>query len=301
VVLNSFELNTLTKLYQPHNPGRRCLSIFMSTVTLICTLITVSILITIVFYIVNKGIEQWHWDLFTQLPPSAGMTGGGIANALIGTVWVVTIGSTIAFPTGILAAIYLAEFAQATPLTQGLRLATLVLSGLPSIIAGVFVYGLLVATGITGFSAIAGGVALAVLMLPIVTRFSEEAIRLVPQDLRWGAIALGASQSQVILGIVLPAAAPAILTGILLALSRAVGETAPLLFTALNSSFWPQGLWEPTPTLSVLIYHYATSPFAAQKELAWAAAFVLVFSVLITNLLSRFILFLTFRSGSIKS
>ena len=118
MVLNSFELNNLNKLYKPHNLGRRCLSILMSTVTLFCTLITVSILITIVFYIVNKGIKQWHWDLFTQLPPSAGMTGGGIANALIGTVWVVTIGSTIAFPMGILAAIYLAEFGKATPLTQ---------------------------------------------------------------------------------------------------------------------------------------------------------------------------------------
>ena len=203
----------------------------------------------------------------------------------------VGIGGAIAIPLGLLAGIYLAEFDRPRRLAQLLRGAVLVLSGVPSIIAGVFAYGALVATGIVGFSAIAGSVALAVLMLPIIARFSETALHQVPQEQRWAAIALGASPTQVIAGIALPAAAPGLISGIMLAIARALGETAPLLFTALNSDYWPQGLLQPTPTLSVLIYNYATSPFPDQQQLAWAAALVLVLAVLLLNSLVHWIVY----------
>jgi phosphate transport system permease protein len=184
-----------------------------------------------------------------------------------------------------LAAVYLSEFSSGE-VARWVRFATNVLSGVPSIIAGVFAYGLFV-VNMGGFSAIAGGAALAVLMLPTIVRTTDEALQIVPQDIRWASVGVGASNYQTVLQVVLPAAIPAILTGVTLAIARAAGETAPLIFTALNSPFWPAGFDKPTPSLSVLVYNFATVPFKAQKELAWAASLILVCMVLLTSILSR--------------
>jgi phosphate transport system permease protein len=250
-----------------------------------CLAITILPLFAVLSYVAFQGFNRLNLDLFTKLPPPPGLSGGGIANAILGTFMTVGIASLIAVPVGVLAAVYLSEFSSGE-IARWVRFATNVLSGVPSIIAGVFAYGLLVVT-MGGFSAVAGGVALAVLMLPTIIRTTDEALQIVPQDIRWASVGVGASNYQTVLQVVLPAAIPAILTGVTLAVARAAGETAPLIFTALNSPFWPKGILEPTPSLSVLVYNFATVPFKAQKELAWAASLILVFLVLLTSVLSR--------------
>jgi len=248
--------------------------------------ITLLPLFTVLFYVISQGFGRLNLDLFTKLPPAPGLTGGGIANAIQGTIITVGIGAAIAIPFGVMVAIYISEFSDGNKLGQSVRFASDVLSGVPSIIAGIFAYGILVATTGT-FSAIAGGVALSVLMLPTIVRTTLEALKIVPQDVRWASVGIGASNYQTVLKVVVPAALPAILTGVTLAVARASGETAPLIFTALNSPFWFTGVWEPTPTLSVLVYNFALVPFIPLKELAWAGALILVLMVLTTNILAR--------------
>ncbi|ASC70413.1 phosphate transporter permease subunit PtsA [Halomicronema hongdechloris C2206] len=250
-----------------------------------CTVLTLLPLLAIVIYGVSQGCHRLDAALVTQLPPAAGLEGGGIGNAILGTLMVIGMATLIAAPVGILR-VYLSELAGDTPLTRWIRRAARILSGVPSIITGMVAYGVLVVTGVLGFSAMAG-VALAILMLPTLVLTTDAALQGVPQDLRWAAASLGASEAQTVLQIVLPQALPGIVTGLLLAIARAAGETAPVLFTALNSSLWPQGWLEPTPTLAVLIYDFSTSPFPAQQELAWAAALMLITLVFITNLLLR--------------
>ena len=250
-----------------------------------CLAIALLPLFAVLYYVTAQGFNRLNLDLFTKLPPPPGLSGGGIANAIVGTLMTVGIGALIAIPFGVLAAVYLSEFSKGES-ARWIRFATNVLSGVPSIIAGVFAYGLLVVT-MKGFSAVAGGIALSVLMLPTIVRTTDEALQIVPQDIRWASVGVGASNYQTVLRVVLPAALPAILTGVTLAVARAAGETAPLIFTALNSPFWPKGLLEPTPSLSVLVYNFATSPYPAQKELAWAASLILVLLVLLTSILSR--------------
>lgn len=257
----------------------------MTAVAGACLATTLLPLFAVLIYVTIQGFNRLNLDLFTKLPPPPGLSGGGIANAIVGTFMTVGIASLIAVPFGVLAAVYLSEFSRGQ-IARWVRFATNVLSGVPSIIAGVFAYGLIVVT-MGGFSAVAGGVALAVLMLPTIVRTTDEALQIVPQDIRWASVGVGASNYQTVLQVVLPAAIPAILTGVTLAVARAAGETAPLIFTALNSPFWPKGILEPTPSLSVLVYNFATVPFKAQKELAWAASLILVFLVLLTSILSR--------------
>ncbi|WP_084202443.1 phosphate ABC transporter permease PstA [Rubidibacter lacunae] len=242
-------------------------------------------LFAVLIYVLIKGGARLNLDLFTQLPPAAGLQGGGIANAIVGTIVLLAIASGISVPVGILAAVYLSEFSN--PRTaRWIRFGTNVLSGVPSIIAGIFAYGLVVI--VTGtFSAIAGGVALSVLMLPTIVRTTDEALQLVSQEVRWASVGLGASDYATVLKVVIPAATSAILTGVTLAIARAAGETAPLIFTALFSFFWVQGVMEPTPSLAVLVYNFAIVPFKDQQELAWAASLILVLLVLLTSILSR--------------
>ncbi|NBD34064.1 MAG: phosphate ABC transporter permease PstA [Cyanobacteria bacterium] len=266
---------------------RRLRDRLLSVLAGVFCLITLTPLLAVLFYIGKQGIERIDLDLFRELPPAAGMTGGGIANAILGTLLVIAIATLIATPIGILTGIYLSEFIQHRSLRQGMQLIVNVLSGLPSILAGVFVYGVLVVNGILGFSAIAGGIALSVLMLPLIIRTTENAFSSVSQEIRLAGASVGATRFQVLRGVILPLAFPGVLTGILLSIARSAGETAPLLFTALNSSFWPQGLLEPTPTLSVLIYNFATSPFPAQQSLAAAAALILISLVLVASVLAR--------------
>jgi len=254
----------------------------LSFIAAIFTLMTLTPLLAVLLYVGKEGIQYISLDLFFKLPPAAGMTGGGIANAILGTLLVVAIATVLATPIGVLTGIYLSEFCPNQTFRWGMQVAVNVLSGLPSILAGVFVYGILVINNLLGFSAIAGGIALSVLMLPLIIRTTENALDRVCSDLRFATASVGANPFQRVRGVILPVAFPEILTGILLSIARSAGETAPLLFTALNSSFWPQGLLEPTPTLSVLIYNFATSPFPEQQSLAAAASLILVLLVRVT-------------------
>lgn len=272
-------------LKKSQSSPRAIFNIGMTVLAGACLAISLLPLFAVLFYVAGKGASSLNLDLFTKLPPPPGLSGGGVANAIIGTLLTVGIATLIAVPFGVLAAVYLSEFSKGQT-ARWIRFATNVLSGVPSIIAGVFAYGLIVVTMGT-FSAVAGGVALAVLMLPTIIRTTDEALQIVPQDIRWASVGVGASNYQTILSVVLPAAVPAILTGVTLAIARAAGETAPLIFTALNSPFWPQGLFKPTPSLSVLVYNFATVPFKGQQDLAWAASLILVFLVLLTSVLAR--------------
>ncbi|AUC59673.1 ABC-type phosphate uptake system permease component PstA [Cyanobacterium sp. HL-69] len=270
---------------------RTILGNIMTAISALCVIITVIPLVAVIYFVLIQGFSRLNTDLFTKLPPPPGLTDGGLANAIIGTLVVVGIATVIAVPFGVMAAIYLSEFSANNKTALTIRFATNVLSGVPSIIAGVFAYGLLVSSGIIGFSAVAGGVALAVLMLPTIIRTTDEALKIVPQDVRWAALGVGAYNYQTVIKIVLPAALPGIITGVTLAIARAAGETAPLLFTALYSNFWPnvsaQGFLEPIATLAVLVYNFAIVPFPAQNELAWAGALILVSLVLLTSILAR--------------
>lgn len=244
-------------------------------------------LFSVLAMLIYKGGQRLSWELFTELPPAAGMTGGGIGNALLGTLLMVGIASLLAVPLGILGAIYTAEFGPGTTVAAAVHFCVKVLSGLPSVLAGLFAYASVVL--LTGkYSAIAGGVALAVLMLPTVLLTAEQAIKMVPRRMREAAIGMGANPTQVMLHVVLPAALPGILTGVMLAVARAAGETAPLLFTALFSDYWLTGnLMEPTPSLAVLIFDFSSSPFANQIQIAWAASLVLVALVLFANVAAQ--------------
>lgn len=263
----------------------------MTGLSALCMIVTLIPLVAVLLFVFIQGFSRLNFDLFTQLPPPPGLSQGGLANAIIGTLVVVGIAVVLAVPIGVLAAVYLSEFSNNNQFATSIRFATNVLSGVPSIIAGIFAFGLLVFSRVVGFSAIAGGVSLAVLMLPTIIRTTDEALKIVPQEIRWAALGVGAYKYQTVIKIVLPAALPGIITGVTLAIARAAGETAPLIFTALFSNFWPnvsvQGLQEPIATLSVLVYNFAILPFKPQQELAWAGSLILVFLVLTTSVLAR--------------
>lgn len=242
-------------------------------------------LFLVISFVIVRGAGRFGPELFTGQIPAALQEGGGIGAAIYGTLIVVALASFMSIPFGVLAAVYLSEFSSGK-IAKWIRFATNVLSGVPSIIVGIFAYGVVVLTTNT-FSAWAGGFALAILMLPIVVRTADESLQLVPQEVRWASTGVGASNFQTVLQVVLPAALPAILTGTTLAIARAAGETAPLIFTVLFSQFWPTGLWQPIPTLSVLVYNFATKPFDNLQELAWAASLILILLVLITSIISR--------------
>ncbi|MEO1148221.1 MAG: phosphate ABC transporter permease PstA [Cyanobacteria bacterium J06638_22] len=236
--------------------------------------------------LITQGSARLDSMAITQLPPPPLATGGGFRNAITGTLLMVGIATGISATLGIGVAIYLVEFSRDNRLSRWVRFGNGVLSGVPSILCGLFAYSLVVLTTGT-FSAVAGGIALAVVMLPITVRTVEEGLRAVTTDLREGAIALGATTSQTIFGVVLPTAAPGIITGVILAMARAIGETAPLLFTALFSQYGINGLWNPIASLSVLIYNFALSPYPNYQALAWTAALVLVGLILVVSVGAR--------------
>jgi len=266
---------------------RDVFNISMTFLSGLCLFLTLVPLVLVLAFVLIQGFSRIDIGLFTQLPPPPGLEGGGIANAIIGTVVVVALATLFSVPFGVMAAVYLSEFSEGSQIARWVRFFTNVLSGVPSIISGVFVYALLVKTGLTGYSAVAGGVALAVLMLPTIIRTTDEALQIIPQEIRWAAIGVGSSRYQAVLQIILPAAIPPILTGVTLAIARAAGETAPLIFTALFSPFWPNGVMNPIASLSVLVYNFAIVPFEPQQELAWAGSLILVLLVLITSVTAR--------------
>ena len=245
-------------------------------------------LASILYLVAKNGLPLLDWSIFTQLPPAAGMTGGGFGNAVVGTLIMVGLGLGLSAPPAILAAIYICEYEPNGRLAAITRFTAKLLTGIPSIICGVFAFAAVVlATG--KFSAFAGGVALAVLMLPTILLTSEQALLGVQRAYREASYGLGATRFQTIGRIVLPEAMPAIMTGVMLAVARAAGETAPLVFTALFSQFWMSSLMEPTASLSVLIYNFSTMPFEYQVKMAWTASLVLVFLVTATNITAQLV------------
>jgi phosphate transport system permease protein len=267
-------------LRRPRTLLNYALSILCGILALLAAVPLVSVLVMLII----RGGARLSLALLTQLPPAAGMTGGGIGNAIVGSVLVVFLGALISIPVGVLGGVYLAEINPEGRAGGVVRFCAKLLTGLPSILAGVFAYTTVVL--VTGrFSPLAGGIALAVLMLPTILLTTEEAIRAVGDEMREAAIGMGATQVEVVWHILIPTALPAILTGVLLAVARGAGETAPLLFTLTFSDFWLRGhFMEPTASLAVLIYNFSKSPFENQKEIAWAASLVLVLIVLVLTL-----------------
>jgi len=250
-------------------------------------------LVSVLYMLIVRGGARLGWETLTTLPPAGFEMGGGFGNAIVGTVVMVGIGGLLSIPLGVLAAVFLAELGPTRRLSRIARFATKTLTGMPSILAGVFAYAVVVL--VTGsYSAPAGGLALAVLMIPTVILTAEGAMKAVPKITRDAAYGMGCTRSQVVWKVLLPTAMPGILTGVMLAIARAAGETAPLLFTALFSSYWlfdgaTPNLMQPTASLAVLIYNFAGMPFENQIELAWAASLVLVLIVLIINVVSRLV------------
>lgn len=245
-------------------------------------------LFSVLYMLIFKGGARLSTTLFTELPPAGFELGGGFGNAIIGTMTMVGLAALIAIPLGILAAIWLADLDPEGKMAGWARFLAKVLTGFPSILAGVFVYAVIV-LWMGSYSALAGGVALAVLMLPTIVLTAEEAMKTVPRKMKDAAIGMGCTRTQVVWKIILPTGLPAILTGVILAVARVAGESAPLLFTALFSNYWLQNLREPTASLSILIYNFSSMPFENQIELAWAASLVLVLIVLVFNIISRIV------------
>ena len=281
------------KSFQRRNISSRALSFLAALFAAIAVLP----LILVLGYVLVQGGSKISLALLTQLPPPPGLEDGGIANAIVGTLVVTAIAALIAVPVGVGGGIFLAEYSRSGWFAQFIRFGTNVLAGVPSIIAGVFIYGTIVTSRIlfgNAYSAVAGGMALAVLMLPTVTKTTDEGLKLVPDDLRRGALGVGAARFVTVVRITLPAALTPIATGVVLGIARAAGETAPLIFTALFSPFWsdlltPDGIFAPIATLSVMIYNFAIMPYEFHNELAWAASFVLVVMILALNLFSRWL------------
>ena len=239
----------------------------------------------VLFYVVTRGVVALNLDFFTHMPQPVGESGGGMANAIVGSLIVTGLGALFAIPIGVLSGVYASEYA-GTRFASGVRFAADTLNGVPSIVIGVFVYGVAVLP-FRQFSAIAGGLALGIMMIPLIMRTTEELLLLVPSTLREGALALGATRARAVFTVVLPAALPGIITGILLALARIAGETAPLLFTSLNNRFWSTDVTQPIATLTVQVFAYAIAPYEDWHRQAWAGALVLVAIVLLCSLLAR--------------
>jgi len=264
---------------------RRGVSRVMVMLSLAAVLIALLPLGLVLFYVVEQGVTSLNWAFFTRMPAPVGESGGGMAPSIIGTLMVTGMAALGGIPIGVLAGTYVSEF-RGTRLASLTRFAADTLNGVPSIVIGVFAYGIAVLP-FHQFSAMAGAVALGIMMLPLVTRTTEELLRMVPTSLREGALALGATRARATFTVVLPAALPGILTGILLALARVAGETAPLLFTAFNNRFFSTDPRQPISTLTVQIYTYAIAPYADWHRQAWAGALVLVGIVLTCSLLAR--------------
>jgi phosphate transport system permease protein len=275
---------------------RKSLNIFALTLTGVAALFVVSMLFLILGYLIYNGGKSLSWDFFTKLPKPVGETGGGMANAIVGSLKLLFLAAVMGIPVGLMAGVYLAEFGGKT-FSFVIRYTTDLLNGVPSIVIGIFAYSLVVMP-VKHFSALAGGFALGIMVIPITVRSTEQFLRSVPGTLREGAMALGASKWKTIATVILPAAKGGIITGVLLALARVAGETAPLLFTAFGNRFWDSGWSQPISSLPVMIYTYAIAPYDDWHRQAWAAGLVLLGLVLIANVGTRLALS---RGGSARS
>jgi phosphate transport system permease protein len=272
----------------PHMLWRKSMNVLMLSLTGLCALVAVSALFFILGYLVYHGGKDVNWSFFTQLPKPVGETGGGMANAIVGSGKLLLLAALFGVPIGLLGGVYLAEFGGiAVPFV--VRYTADLLNGVPSIVIGIFAYAVAVMP-VHHFSTLAGGFALGVMMIPIVLRSTEEFLHAVPRSMREGAMALGASKWRTISSVVLPAASRGILTAALLALARVAGETAPLLFTAFGNRYWSPGWNQPIASLPVMIYTYAVGPYEDWHQQAWAAGLVLLGLVLLTNIIVRTVL-----------
>ena len=280
---------------QPHPAYRRFVtaqSACMKSLCVVSTVVILLILAFITFYLLAKDIRHLSWDIFTKVPIPVGMEGapGGLKNALVGTCILIALASVIGVPLGILAGIYLSEYSTRSWLGTPARFIADVLTGVPSIVVGILGYELFVVP-LGGFNGYAGAAALAFIMIPIVARTTEEMLRLVPNSYRDASLALGATKARTIAQIVLPAAGGSIITGIMLAIARVAGETAPLLFTALGSRLLTLDPSHPFPSLTVQVFTYATGPYREEQNLAWAGILILIGIIFALNLLLRFVVY----------
>jgi len=289
--LNPFADVDFSELEKSLRRPRTLINVLLSGLVTCMTLLALIPLFSVVWLLLWRGGSKLSLALFTQLPPAPLERGGGFGNAILGTIIIVVLAALLSVPLGVLTAVFMAQASEKNRLATVVRFAAKVLTGFPSILAGVFAYGAVVLTT-GGYSAVAGAVAVAILMLPTIMLTAEDALRMVPPKMKEAAIGMGATNTQTVLMVLLPTAFPGILTGIMLAVARAAGETAPLLFTALFSNYWLTSgghfnLMQPTASLAVLIYNFAGMPFKNQVEMAWAAALVMVLMVLVTNLIGQ--------------
>ena len=267
---------------------RRMTNVIMLSVSGICTVLVVGVLFFILGYLLVHGAGSLNWDFFTKLPKPAGETGGGMANAIVGSGKVLLVATLIGVPMGFLAGVYLAEYSGKT-FAFVIRYTVDLLNGVPSIVIGIVAYAVVVRP-MKHFSALAGGVALGIMMIPIAVRTTEEFLLAVPNSMREGAMALGATKAKTIFTVVVPTAISGLMSGMMLNLARVAGETAPLLFTALGNMFWSKGWLAPIATLPVMIYNYAIAPDEDLHQQAWAAGFVLLAFILVINITARMII-----------
>lgn len=267
---------------------RRFKNIVMLGIVGFLTVIAVSPLMMVFYYILKMGLPALNLDFFTQLPAPTGQVGGGMGNAILGSLIMIGMATIISIPIGVFGGVYLSEYGQGK-LAASFRLCVDLLTSLPSIVVGLYVYAVLVVP-MKGFSAYAGAAALLILMTPIVVKTTEEVLKLLPIHVREAGLALGIPRWRVILSIVLKGRMPAVITGIMLAIARVAGETAPLLVTAFGNRNWPNDLSQPTPSLPVQIYNYAISPYEDWHRQAWAGALTLVVMIFILNIFSRLVM-----------
>jgi phosphate transport system permease protein len=270
------------------SPLRLLRNKFLSFLCVAFSLFTLVPLFSIVVLVFKNGLPLLSTSLFTQLPPAPGLEGGGFGNALVGTLVMVGLSLVIAIPLGILSAIYINEYAPLSRLSNSVRFVAKLLTGIPSIICGVFAFAVVVLPT-HKFSSLAGGVALSILILPTILLTGEQALMGVPKAFREASFGVGATHFQTIWRIVLPQALPSMMTGIMLAVARAAGETAPVIFTALFSQNWINSIMQPSASLSVLIYNFASLPYAYHVKMAWAASLVLVTLVTVTNVFTQIV------------
>jgi len=271
----------------PRSPiGRKATNLLVTIWAVTSALLGILILFWITKEVLVRGLAALNLAFFTRLPTPPGVPGGGMVNAIFGTAILTLLASLVAVPLGLLGGIFLSEFGQESRVADNSRFSANVLMGMPSIIVGVFAYAVLVVPKKT-FSGYAGAFALGIIMLPVVTRTTEDMLRLVPNTLREAALALGAPRWRVTLDVVFRAAKAGLITGVLLAVARVSGETAPLMFTALNNPFWPRSLSEPTPNLTVTIFDYAMSPYPDWQTKAWGASLIIMLGVLFLTIMAR--------------
>jgi phosphate transport system permease protein len=265
---------------------RKLVSALFVSACALAVLLALVPLALVLFFVVSQGVQALSFNFFTRMPVPVGEAGGGMANSIVGTLILTGLAGLMAIPIGVVSGIYMSEY-PGTRLTSAVRFAADTLNGVPSIVIGVFAYGVAVLP-FKQFSAIAGGLALGIMMIPIIARTTEELLLLVPGAMREGALALGATRARAVFTVIVPSALPGIITGIVLALARVAGETAPLLFTSFNNRFFTTRLTEPISSITVQVFTYAISPYEDWHRQAWAGSLVLVTFVLVCSLLARF-------------